>query len=87
MCALPFSNVTAERLFSTLKDLKTDKRNCVAIISVACNGAKTKTGMKRLNLSSSSLVLDLEMTKLLSNVKASATAEEAATLISGSVAP
>jgi len=44
-------------------------------------------GMKRLILSSSSLVLDREMTKLLSNVKASTTAEEAATLISGFVAP
>ena len=70
MCALPFSNVTAERLFSTLKDLKTDKRNCVATISVACS-LQTKVGMKRLNLSTSSLVLDREMTKLLSNVKAS----------------
>ena len=74
-------------MFSTLKDLKTDKRNCLATIPVACNGAKSKMGMKRLNLSSSSLVLDREMTKLLSNIKASATAEEAATLISGSVAP
>ena len=86
MCALQFSNVTAERLFRALKDLKTDKRNCLATISVACS-LQTKVGMKRLNLSSSSLVLDREMTKLLSNVKASATAEEAATHISGSVAP
>ena len=78
MFALPFSNVTAERLCSALKALKTDKRNCLVTILVACS-LQTKVGMKRFILSSSSLVLDREMTKLLSNVKASTTAEEAAT--------
>jgi hypothetical protein len=45
---------------------------------------QTKMGMKRLDANSSSLIVNLEMAKMLSSVKAHATAEEAATITSRS---
>ena len=81
MHSLPFSNVTVKRLFSVLSDVKAEIRSSFSNISVA-SILQTKMGMKRLDANSSSLIVNLEMTKMLSSVKANATAAEAATIIS-----
>ena len=69
----------AERLFSALSDLKTDKGNSLTAISVACT-LQTRLVVKQLGEVLSSLAVDSEMTKLLL-FKASVTAEEAVAIL------
>ena len=78
--ALPFSNVKAERLFSTLKDVKTDKPNCLSTVTISST-LQTKLGMSRLKVTPQSLVVNGSMRQLLKGVVASATANEASAAI------
>ena len=73
--SLPFSNVVTERLFSTLKEVKTDKRNRSSTLTLSAI-LRSKCGTKRLNMHSSSLIVDHELEKRLKEVRASATVEE-----------
>ena len=73
--SLPFSNVVAERLFSTLKEVKTDKQNKLSTLTLSAI-SRTKCGTKRMNMHSSSLIVDHELEKRLKEVGASATFEE-----------
>ena len=72
---LPFSNVVAERLFSTLKEVKTDKQNKLSTLTLSAI-LRTKCGTKRMNMHSSSLMVDHELEKWLKEVRASASVEE-----------
>ena len=78
---LPFSNVVVERLFSDLKNIKTDHRNRLGQ-STTAGLLQCKYGMKRAGTSAISMKLDTEMQKRLKAVKASATSKEAAELVS-----
>ena len=73
--SLPFSNVVAERLFSTLKEVKTDKQNKLSTLTLSAI-LRTKCGTKRMNKHSSSLIFDHELEKRLKEVQASATVED-----------
>ena len=76
--SLPFSNVAAERLFSTLKEVKTDKQNKLSTLTLSAI-LRTKCGTKRVNMHFSSLIVDHELLidheKRLKEVKASANVE------------
>ena len=47
--ALPFPNVMAKRLFSTLKDVKTNKHNSLSTVTISST-LQTKLGMTRLKV-------------------------------------
>ena len=73
--SLPFSNVVAECLFSTLKEVKTDKQNKLSTLTLSAI-LRTKCGTMRINVRSSSLIVDHELEKRLKEVRASATVED-----------
>ena len=72
LLSLPFSNVVVERLFSSLKNIKTDNRNSLSSESLgAC--LQSQSGFKRVG---PSVVDNPQLWKRLKMVKASATSEE-----------
>ena len=73
--SLPFSNDIAEHLFSTLKEVKTDKQNRLSTLTLSAI-LRPKYGTKRLIMHSSLLIADHEVEKQLKEVRASATVKE-----------
>ena len=74
MASFPFSNVVEERLFSLLKQVKSECRNrlsCESLVPLL----QSKLGMKNLGCSAASLPVD-SMLELMSNVKANAKGDE-----------
>ena len=61
--ALPFSSVIAARLFSTLKDVKTDKHNCLSTVMTSST-FQSKLGLGRLKVTPQSLV-ECDLVKIL----------------------
>lgn len=73
--SLPFSNAVTERMFSTLKNIKTEKRNRLdneTLSSILC----VKYGMKRTKLSSTDLMKKKIKIPHLKNVHSNATSGE-----------
>ena len=77
---LPFSKVKAERLFSTFNDVKTDKRNCLSIVTISST-LQIKLGMSRIKVTLQSLVVDGSMRQLLKGTVASKTTIEGSAVI------
>jgi hypothetical protein len=73
--SLPFSTVASERLFSLLKEVKTDRRNRLATVTLAST-IQTKLGMKRAGVTADTLTVDMPLRKRLKGVVASASTAE-----------
>lgn len=72
---LPFSNAVVERLFSHVKNIKTDKRTCLDESTLA-GLLHVKHGMKRNCETASTFRMNDEMKRCVKKVIASATSDE-----------
>ncbi|CAK8673159.1 unnamed protein product [Clavelina lepadiformis] len=77
LLSLPFANAPVERLFSTLKEIKTDHRNCMKRESLV-GLLHTQQGMKSLGIPADKLYVKdhPEMLKMVKSVKSNATDTE-----------
>ena len=73
--SLPHSNAAVEHIFSQLRLIKTDIRNCLSCLS-SVSLLHTKHGA---NISAHQLLLNAKLSYALKYVKSNATAEESAT--------
>ena len=76
--SLPHSNAAVERIFSELRLIKTDIRNCLSCPSLV-SLIHTKHGLERANISAHQLLLNAKLRSALKCVKSNATAEKSAT--------
>ena len=76
--SLPHFNAAVERIFSQLRLIKTDIRNCLSCPNLG-SLLHTKHGLKRANISAHQLLLNAKLRSALKCVKSNATAEESAT--------